>query len=355
MPESIMNNVVIFNDSTTNPVTNGIVRNLSKYLINDSVFIYDEKIQSDLNYLSKSKDSKIYEGVLDFCEKEKITYLFISFLYYPEYLLAELNRRRKLNFKISFPMDWRVMTLSETRKYVMGQLAENKNISKILIHVAIPTNKIFNETKKIFNETKKIFEVYDPIYHEAELINREEALEKLGLDPNKFWLLFFGNMFYGKGLDILIEAMKDKKIKEKNINLLIGSSPERLNFDLDINKVKQISNITFNDFHIPEEEVKYYFSGADVIVLPYRKSYKNGSSAVFIQACQYDKPVIAPDIFPFNKITKQYKTGKLFEPNSCQSLINAIFLISENPVFENKRKDYIQTIQSWHTYIQNIF
>ena len=53
-------------------------------------------------------------------------------------------------------------------------------------------------------------------------VTREEALEKLNLDADDSFLLFFGFIRAYKGLDLLIEAFSDKRLRNRRLKLIIA-------------------------------------------------------------------------------------------------------------------------------------
>ncbi|HSL87159.1 MAG TPA: glycosyltransferase, partial [Bacteroidales bacterium] len=53
-------------------------------------------------------------------------------------------------------------------------------------------------------------------------VKREEALEKLGLEPEHFYLLFFGLVRKYKGLDLLLEAFADKRFRNRKLRLIVA-------------------------------------------------------------------------------------------------------------------------------------
>src|SRR4051812_23640517 len=60
-----------------------------------------------------------------------------------------------------------------------------------------------------------------PIYDSyKEPVSKQEACSKLGLDPSKKYILFFGFIRDYKGLDLLLEAMADERMRQAGIELL---------------------------------------------------------------------------------------------------------------------------------------
>lgn len=65
------------------------------------------------------------------------------------------------------------------------------------------------------------------------------------------------------------------------------------------------------DRYIPDDEMTRYFSWADLVVLPYRKSITSG---IIATAYGFRKPVLATNVGGFHEIVKDGYTGKLVPP-----------------------------------------
>jgi len=75
---------------------------------------------------------------------------------------------------------------------------------------------------KLFTDKKIIFSPH-PIYNIfGEKISKEQALKKLGLNENDKHILFFGFIRKYKGLDLLLEAMANEKVKSLNVKLVVA-------------------------------------------------------------------------------------------------------------------------------------
>ena len=145
-----------------------------------------------------------------------------------------------------------------------------------------------------------------------------------------FNVLYFGRIKYAKGPDILADA---KKYMSEYVKITIAGPLED---DLDLeNKVDE-----YMPWLISEIDVPNLFRKADLVVLPYRKLYKNGHSTVLIQACEYRKPVVVPDFFPFNKVVYEYKIGKVFKSEDSLDLARTI-----NSFLSDGYSQYIKFLQ----------
>ena len=192
--------------------------------------------------------------------------------------------------------------------------------------------------------------LYHPVYsHFGELVDRQTALNKLNISDKKN-LLFFGFIREYKGLDILIKAcalLKDKL----DFNLLIAGefySDEEKYKDL-IKKNNLESQIhLFNDF-IPSDDVKYYFSASDVVVLPYRSATQSG---IVQAAYNFYKPVIATRVGGLSEIVKHEENGLLVEPENPEALAEAIidyFKSQKEVIFTSKIREF-QELFSWERF-----
>ena len=90
------------------------------------------------------------------------------------------------------------------------------------IHRFVTMSEKVNEDLKTFTQKPSI-NIVHPIYDNfGDIVTKEEARKHLVLPVNEKIILFFGFIRKYKGLDLLLEAMNDSRIKEANIKLLIA-------------------------------------------------------------------------------------------------------------------------------------
>jgi Glycosyltransferase len=194
-----------------------------------------------------------------------------------------------------------------------------------------------------------------PLYDNfGKAVSKAEACKKLGLEPDKNYLLFFGFIRKYKGLDLLLEAMNEPGIKEKGIHLIIaGEFYESSTPYEEIIAKHQLQDVVhqFTSF-IPNGEVQYYFSAADLIVQPYRNATQSGITQV---AYHFEKPMVVTNVGGLAEVVPDGKTGfvttpepseiaktilRFFEPNSIPAL-------QENLATEKKK-------YSWDSFIETL-
>lgn len=170
-----------------------------------------------------------------------------------------------------------------------------------------------------------------PLYDNfGKKLTKKEALNKLGLDENQHYMLFFGFIRDYKGLDLLLNAFADKRLKAMNLKLIVAGefyNNSEQYFALETELGLKGSILWFNDF-IPDKKVKDYFCGADLIVQPYKSATQSGVSQI---AYHFEKPMLVTNVGGLAEIVPNGKVGYTVEPNK-EEIANAIY-----DFFENKR------------------
>ena len=179
-----------------------------------------------------------------------------------------------------------------------------------------------------------------PSYNQfGDKIEREEAAAALGLDPTKKILLFFGLIRNYKGLDLLLQAFSN--LNNEFILLIAGEVyGEEITFTNLIAKSKN-KNIHFVNQFIDEQDVKLYFSVADLCVLPYKSATQSGIQALANSFCL---PVLISNVGGLAEDIVDEKNGFILNdinPLAIQNKIEEIFnenkltLVKENLKLEN--------------------
>lgn len=219
----------------------------------------------------------------------------------------------------------------------------------------IAMSKSVLEDLKQFTDSTNVRLIPHPIYDNfGEKISKSEARQKLQLDENGKYILFFGFIRKYKGLDLLLEAIQDKRIQEQKIKLIIaGEFYEDRKFYYEIieqNNLKPFI-IEHTDF-IPDSEVKNYFGAADLIVQPYRSATQSGISQM---AYHFEKPMLVTNVGGLPEIVPDGKVGYVVDVNAGK-IADAII------DFYEKRKEefFIQKVReekkkySWRSMVEGI-
>jgi glycosyltransferase involved in cell wall biosynthesis len=215
------------------------------------------------------------------------------------------------------------------------------------------SDKVTNDLLQ-FHSDKPIKHAIHPLYDNfGSLISKEVAREKLNLDKSKKILLFFGFIRAYKGLDLLIKAMADTRIKSENHLLLIaGEFYQDKQPYLDLIKSLQLEgSIKIVDDFIPDSMVRYYCCAADVIVQPYKNATQSGVTPL---AYHFEKPMIVTNVGGLPSMVVDGETGLVCEPNpeSIADQIVNYFQKGEEFFIPSLIKE--KTKFSWYNFTKNI-
>lgn len=175
-----------------------------------------------------------------------------------------------------------------------------------------------------------------PIYdHYGFKTDKASSKRSLGIPENKKVILFFGLIRKYKGLDLLIEAFSMMRHREDIILLVAGEFYEDKNYYFELAQQLHISDqIIWHDHFIPNDEVKLYFSAADVLGLPYRTATQSGVTQV---AFHFEIPVIITDVGGLAEIILHEVNGLVAEPEPT-SIKTQIEIFFENNLSERLSK-----------------
>jgi len=166
-------------------------------------------------------------------------------------------------------------------------------------------------------------------------VSKSEACESLGLDENKRYILFFGFIRNYKGLDLILEAMALLPEALDDVNLLVAGEyyEDSAPYD-EIIAQKQLENrIELHTKFIPNDDVRLYFSAADIVAQPYRNATQSGVSQI---AYHFETPMIITNVGGLSELVPHGEAGWVCEP-MAESLAAAIV-----SMYVPKRLDYIR-------------
>ncbi len=172
-----------------------------------------------------------------------------------------------------------------------------------------------------------------PIYdHYGEALTKTEAAIKLGLREQKDYVLFFGFIRHYKGLDLLLEAFADERLRKFPVRLIVaGEFYENPQPYLEqIIRLKLDGLVELRTGFIPDNEVRNYFSVADMVAQPYRTATQSGVSQI---AYHFEKPMLVTNVGGLSEIIPDGKVGYVVGVEPTQ-IANAMV-----DFFENKRSE----------------
>jgi glycosyltransferase involved in cell wall biosynthesis len=201
-----------------------------------------------------------------------------------------------------------ILTIHNITPHVddLGTVFLDRMINKIafpfadtyIVHNQRNKNKLIElyriSENKISIITHGTIKPYTPLQN----ISKIKAREYLQIPPDKKVLLFFGYTWGYKGLDILLQTIPHIKETIQELVLVIAGQPLK-----DWKKYEQIirennleNHIIRKLEYISDSEMEYYFSCADLVVLPYKKHPFDTHGGVGALALTFKKPMVVTDV-----------------------------------------------------------
>ena len=157
-----------------------------------------------------------------------------------------------------------------------------------------------------------------PLYdHFGAKLDRGEAARRLGLDPTRKTLLYFGLIRDYKGLDLLIEAMRHLDDSYQ----LVAAGECYGSFDRYEQLAAGNPRIHLQNRYIGDEEVPLFFSAADLCVLPYRSATQSGITAISLH---FDLPLAATPVGGLPESIGETGVGVMAREASPEAIAEAV-------------------------------
>lgn len=156
-----------------------------------------------------------------------------------------------------------------------------------------------------------------PLYDYGEILPKQKAKEMLSLSQEVKYVLFFGFIRGYKGLDMLIDAFADERLKTLNVKLLVAGEfygdPQPYMEQIDRLGIRDRLEL-HTDF-IPDSAVNRYFSACDIVAQPYKTATQSGVTQI---AFHFGKPMLVTAVGGLPEIVADGKFGYVVKPDSRQ-------------------------------------
>jgi len=170
-------------------------------------------------------------------------------------------------------------------------------VNKIIVH-----EKKFKEyLEDYYVNTKKVYVIGHGIKELKDLIPENTAKSKLKISNNKYAFIYLGYVTGYKGIDLIIEALKELKDQDFNFIVVGSKHPRRKEEKEYLDYYNQIQSFFKKDKrciffdYAPEEEINYFFRAADCAVFPY--TVQIASSGPMALAIANERLVIGSSAF----------------------------------------------------------
>ena len=197
----------------------------------------------------------------------------------------------------------------------------------------------------LFQPGKTAKLVSHPLYDNfGSIIPKSDARKHLGLPVGEKIILFFGFIRKYKGLDLLLETMADKRIKDAGVKLLVAGEfyEDEKPYKEQIEKLGIKDQLYLRTDFIPDSEVKYYLSAADAVIQPYRNATQSGVTPL---AYHFEKPMVVTNVGGLPSLVPHEKVGLVTtaDPEAIATGILRFYQLGEDyfiPHLRNEKQKY---------------
>jgi D-inositol-3-phosphate glycosyltransferase len=215
-------------------------------------------------------------------------------------------------------------------KRIGDKLLSNYFVNSVDAFVTM-SSAVLNDLKSFDQSKPKIFCPH-PLYDNfGEPLSQEQAKRNLNLNESISYLLFFGFIRDYKGLDFLLKAFSDERLRRFNSKLIIAgefySDPEPYFKMIEALGLKE--EVVLATEFIPNEIVRDYFCAADMVVQPYKSATQSGVTQT---AYHFNKPMLVTNVGGLSETVTDGKAGYVVNPEP-DAIADALY-----DFYQNNRK-----------------
>lgn len=191
---------------------------------------------------------------------------------------------------------------------------------------------------KAYTAAPALFSPHPMFENFGKAVERDEACRRIGIDPAQRYTLFFGLIRDYKGLDLLLKAWA--KWMPDGRKLLIAGEfyASREKYVALIEELGLRNRVVLHDRFIADEDVKYYFSAADALVLPYRTATQSGVTQI---AYNFSLPMIVTRVGGLPEIVPDGRVGLVCEADA-ESIKEALQALYDGDRLQTFKENFAQ-------------
>lgn len=218
----------------------------------------------------------------------------------------------------------------------------------------IMSQKVLNDLTS-FKNTKPVKLVQHPLYDNfGEIVSQTTSREKLNIPADQKLILFFGFIRKYKGLDLLLQAMADPRIRKEGIRLLVAGEfyEDETGYRELIQRLQIEDLLLLHTDFIPDQDVKFYLSAADAVIQPYRNATQSGVTPL---AYHFEVPMVVTNVGGLPDLVPHNRSGLVTNPDPT-AIADAILEFYQKgkqhfiPSLREEKKKY-----SWEKMVESIW
>jgi len=203
----------------------------------------------------------------------------------------------------------------------------------------VMSKSVLHDLQTFDKKKPKLFSPH-PLYDNfGQKTDKTTSLQKLNLNPEYNYVLFFGLIRDYKGLDLLLEAFADKRFTELKIKLIVAGEfySNEAKYNTIIDKFNLHESVIIHNRFIPDNEVTYYFGATDIIAQPYKSATQSGVTQI---GYHFEKPMLVTNVGGLAEIIPDGKAGYVVNVNP-KDIADKLVDFFEN----NRQNDFIENIK----------
>lgn len=201
---------------------------------------------------------------------------------------------------------------------------------------------------RIFDNQKSVALVPHPLYDNfGEKVETTVAREKLKIAKDDFVILFFGFIRKYKGLDIYLKALPEIVKNVPNAKLLVAGEyyGNEAEYHQLIEKLALKEHLILHTNFIANNDIKYYFGAADMVVQPYRNATQSGVTPL---AYHFETPMLVTNVGGLPDMVPSEKIGLIAEPTAADLAEKTIAFYKKGKSFFIPALIEQKKMYSWH-------
>jgi glycosyltransferase involved in cell wall biosynthesis len=222
-----------------------------------------------------------------------------------------------------------IATVHDVESFSNNKLSPiQANILRLTDHLIVHNQFSHRELSQLL-QSKKIHKPISIIPHGNYLpfirtADTSKSRDKLEIPQNKNVILFFGQIKKVKGLETLLNALPLVIKSKPDTILVIAGKVWKDTFEGYNHIIHQLgisSNTLQHIRYIPDDQVDYYYSAADVVALPYKKIYQSG---VLLMAMSYGCVTVSSRLPAMKEVVTDGINGYMFDPENSTDLAKVL-------------------------------
>lgn len=152
---------------------------------------------------------------------------------------------------------------------------------------------------------------------------RTDALEHLQLPTEQRYMLFFGFIRSYKGLDILLEALTDPRVRALGLQLIVAGEfyADEAAYLTYIEEQQLGDQVILHTDYIPSDKVGAYFGAVDIVVQPYKTATQSGITQL---AYHFEVPMLVTGVGGLPEVVQDGEAGYVVPPKDPKAVATAI-------------------------------